>query len=73
MTDLQVVSLFSGIGGIDRGLELAGAKTVLQCEYDKHARAILTRHFPDATSSNGSDAGWSLSMLTSHPGRSRDD
>lgn len=52
MTDLQVVSLFSGIGGIDRGLELAGAKTVLQCEYDKHARAILARHFPDAAIHN---------------------
>ncbi len=52
MTDLQVVSLFSGIGGIDRGLELAGAKTVLQCEYDKHARAILARHFPHAVIHN---------------------
>jgi len=51
-TDLQVVSTFSGIGGIDRGLELAGAKTVLQCEYDKHARAILARHFPDAVIHN---------------------
>lgn len=52
MSDLQVVSTFSGIGGIDRGLELAGAKTVLQCEYDKHARTILARHFPDAAIHN---------------------
>lgn len=51
-TDLQVVSTFSGIGGIDRGLELAGAKTVLQCEYDKHARVVLARHFPDAAIHN---------------------
>jgi len=48
MTDLQTVSLFACIGGIDRGLELAGAKTALMCEYDKHAQIILRRHYPDA-------------------------
>lgn len=52
MTDLQVVSLFAGIGGIDRGLELAGANTALLCELDKHARAILARHYPNAAIHN---------------------
>ena len=49
---LQEVSLFSGIGGISRGLELAGARTALLCEQDKHARKILARHFPDAAIHN---------------------
>jgi DNA (cytosine-5)-methyltransferase 1 len=52
MTDLQVVSLFAGIGGIDRGLELAGASTALLCEKDKHARNILARHYPQAVIHN---------------------
>ena len=52
MTDLQVVSLFAGIGGIDRGLELAGARTAVLCELDKHARNILARHYPDAAIHN---------------------
>lgn len=52
MTELQEVSLFSGIGGISLGLERAGARTALLCEYDKHARNILGRHYPDAAIHN---------------------
>jgi DNA (cytosine-5)-methyltransferase 1 len=52
MTDLQVVSLFAGIGGIDRGLDLAGASTALMCELDPHARKILARHYPHAAIHN---------------------
>lgn len=52
MTDLQEVSLFSGIGGISRGLEAAGVRTALLCEYDQHARAILQRHYPEAVIHN---------------------
>ena len=44
---LHVVSLFSGIGGIDIAFERAGARTVLFCESDKHARTVLARHWPD--------------------------
>ena len=44
---LHVVSLFAGIGGIDIAFERAGARTVLFCEADKHARTVLTRHWPD--------------------------
>ena len=52
MTDLQEVSLFSGIGGISHGLEFAGVRTALLCEYDKHARKILQRHYPDTAIHN---------------------
>jgi DNA (cytosine-5)-methyltransferase 1 len=52
MSALHVVSLFAGIGGIDRGFALAGATTVLLCELDPHARGILTRHYPRAAVHN---------------------
>ena len=44
---LNVLSLFSGVGGFDYGLENAGMKTVFQCEIDKHCQKILQRHWPD--------------------------
>jgi DNA (cytosine-5)-methyltransferase 1 len=43
---MNVVSLFSGVGGFDLGLEQAGMKTIYQCEWDKHATNILQRHWP---------------------------
>jgi DNA (cytosine-5)-methyltransferase 1 len=42
---LTVGSLFSGIGGIDRGLEMAGMKVIWQCENDKYARQVLGKHW----------------------------
>jgi DNA (cytosine-5)-methyltransferase 1 len=44
---MKVLSLFSGVGGFDLGLERAGMETVFQCEWDKHATKILERHWPD--------------------------
>lgn len=43
---MKVGSLFSGIGGLDLGLEQAGMKTVWQVEYDDWARQRLEENFP---------------------------
>jgi DNA (cytosine-5)-methyltransferase 1 len=43
---MKVLSLFSGVGGFDLGLEAAGMETVFQCEWDKHATNILEKHWP---------------------------
>ena len=44
---LNVLSLFSGVGGFDYGLENAGMKTVFQCEIDQHCHTVLNRHWPE--------------------------
>jgi DNA (cytosine-5)-methyltransferase 1 len=44
---MRVVSLFSGIGGFEAGLAKAGFKTVLMCESDPAARAVLQKRFPE--------------------------
>jgi DNA (cytosine-5)-methyltransferase 1 len=47
VTASTVVSLFSGIGGIELGLSAAGFKPLLFCEADVHAQAVLRQHWPD--------------------------
>ena len=45
---MRVVSLCSGVGLIDLGLEWAGYRTVQVCEIDEWCRGILGQRFPGA-------------------------
>lgn len=44
---LTVGSLFSGIGGLDLGLERAGMKVIWQSEIDPYACKVLSKHWPE--------------------------
>ncbi len=44
---LTVGSLFSGIGGLDLGLERAGMQVIWQSEIDPYACKVLKKHWPE--------------------------
>jgi DNA (cytosine-5)-methyltransferase 1 len=47
VTDINVLSAFAGIGGIELGLEQAGMTTVGQIEIDPWCQSVLRKHWPD--------------------------
>ena len=44
---MRVLSLFSGIGGIDLGLERAGMTIAYHSEIDEYCIRVLEKHWPD--------------------------
>lgn len=44
---MKVASFFSGIGGIDLGLEKAGMEVTFQCEILPFGQKVLKKHWPD--------------------------
>ena len=43
---MNVLDLFSGIGGFSFGLQRAGMRTVAFCEIDQYCRRVLAKHWP---------------------------
>lgn len=46
---MKVVSLFAGVGGVDKGFELAGCQTIWANEFDPRSAEIFRANFPNTT------------------------
>lgn len=44
---MNVISLFTGVGGFDLGAKLAGLNVIGMVEIDKNCQKVLTHQFPD--------------------------
>ncbi len=44
---VNVLDLFSGIGGFSLGLERAGMRTIAFCEIEPYCQRVLGKHWPD--------------------------
>jgi len=66
---MNVLDLFSGIGGFSLGLERAGMKTVAFCEVDKKCQEVLRKHwkdvpiFDDVTTLKGTDIDGTVDVI----------
>lgn len=65
MRQLNILSLFSGVGGFDLGFERAGFKVICQVEADPKRRHWLREHFPgipvfDDVRTFGPEVCWEL-------------
>lgn len=45
--ELRMLSLFSGVGGMERGAENAGIQTIGQVELGEFQRKVLSKHWPE--------------------------
>jgi DNA (cytosine-5)-methyltransferase 1 len=61
---MNVLDLFSGVGGFSLGLERAGMRTVAFCEIEPYCQAVLRKHwpgvpvFPDVRKFRTSSGNW---------------
>jgi DNA (cytosine-5)-methyltransferase 1 len=46
MPEINALTLFSGIGGLDLAAEAAGIRTAAMCERDPFCRAVLRKRWP---------------------------
>jgi DNA (cytosine-5)-methyltransferase 1 len=71
VSELPAISLFSGAGGLDLGVERAGYKVHVSIEYDGDASQTLRRNFPDAEVLEGDICGISTRKILAAGGLRR--
>ena len=66
--------MFAGVGGFDLAFERHGCEIVAHVEIDKHAQAVLRKHWPEAQLIGDVHdvVGWIASRLMAVHGRAQD-